>query len=196
MKIIGITGGVGSGKSTIANLLKEEFNAKLFIADDIAKEFMEKGKESYIKVVEYFGKDILDKDDNINRKLLADIVFSDKEKLQKLNSFTHETVVNYLKLQIENLKKENTENFIVIETALMKETNVDKMCDEVWYIYTNEDIRRERIKKSRNYTDEKIDNIIRNQKSDEYFRQFCTKEINNNQTIDKILKQIKFLLGN
>ena len=92
MKIIGITGGIGSGKTAVLNILKEDYNAFVMEADALAHHLMEPGQISYKDIVDEFGSDILDKDGNIDRQKLGQIVFNDEERLQTLNSITHPNV--------------------------------------------------------------------------------------------------------
>ena len=106
MKIIGITGGIGSGKTLVTKLLEEE-GAYIANTDRIAKELMEPGKASYIDVVEYFGKGILLEDKTIDSNKLSKIVFKDEMKLKKLNSLTHPKVLEVVKEEIEEKKKKN-----------------------------------------------------------------------------------------
>ena len=92
MKVLGITGGIGSGKTLVLNILKENYNAEIIEADRLGHELMEPGRAVYNNVVSYFGRDILGKDDTIDRKKLGDIVFADKDKLRKLNGLSHPVV--------------------------------------------------------------------------------------------------------
>lgn len=194
MKVIGLTGGVGTGKSTVAKVLADKFNAYLIFTDDIARDLMRKGEISYRLVVEYFGEGILDEEKEIDRQKLATIAFGDKEKLAKLNSFSHPYVEEFVTNKIAEIKKEKQYSLIVVETALLLEVGYEKHCDEVWYVAAPEATRRARLKESRGYTDEKIDAILMNQMSDEVFRTRCSHTIENDGDIDKIEQQIQLLL--
>ena len=92
MKIIGITGGVGSGKSEILNILKNDYQAKIIQSDHVAHELMVPGAKSYGAIVQAFGNEILNEDQTINRPILGEIVFHDETKLSLLNSITHKNV--------------------------------------------------------------------------------------------------------
>ena len=194
MKIIGLTGGIGSGKSTVAKVLQEKFNAYLIFTDDVAKDLMSKGQISYKLTVDYFGQGILDETGEIDRKKLASIVFGDKEKLEKLNSFSHPYVEEFVQNKIKELKETNEYSIIVVETALLLEVGYERFCDDVWYVTAPEEVRRDRLKQSRGYSDEKIDSILKNQMSDEVFRKSCPHVLENNGPIDKIEQQIQVLL--
>ena len=144
MRVIGITGGVGSGKSSVLKLLKERFNAYILIADDIAKETMCRGNAGYEQVVEMFSEDILDKDKNIDRTKLATIVFHNENKRIVLNSIIHPLVKKIVLNKINELKIAGTYDYVFVEAALLIEDHYDVICDELWYIYVPADMRRQR----------------------------------------------------
>ena len=194
MKVIGITGGVGSGKSLVTEILKEQYGALILNTDLIAKKQMEIGGESYSKVVDYFGKEILCRDGSIDRNKLAGIVFVDEEKLKKLNQITHPTVIEAVQKEIDQKRNEGIVPYIVIETALMIEAGLDYICNEVWYIYSSEQDRRVRLKANRNYSDEKIDSIFQSQSKDAEFRSRYRNVIENCGDINQISEQVEALI--
>lgn len=201
MKIIGLMGGVGSGKSTVADILEKKHGAHLIITDDIAKKLYEKGEESYQKIVSYFGTGILNKDGDINRKKLSEIVFSDKEKLEKLNSFVHPLVMKRVIEEIEDIKatnehkpKEKQVPYIVIETALLIEAGYRGLCDTVWYVAVEEEVRKQRLMNIRGYSEEKINAILKNQMSDKDYSDNCDRILYNNGELYDLEKEIQFLL--
>lgn len=194
MKVIGITGGIGSGKSLVAKIVKEKYNANVLDTDGIAREQMEPGGICYHEVVDYFGKEILSEDGTIDRKKLAAIVFEDKDKLQKLNALTHPKVLLAVQEVISSLKEKGTVPYIIVETALMIESGYDHICDEVWYIYTPEEERRKRLKSERNYSDEKINSIFEKQSKADAFRAKFTKVIENVGDIKMLEQQVEKLL--
>lgn len=179
MKVIGLTGGIGSGKSLVANILKEKYGAYLLETDRIAKEQMEPGGVSYQEVIDYIGQEIVAVDGTIDRSKLARIIFEDKEKRLKINQITHPKVLAEVQREIEAKRKLGTIPYLIIETALMIEARYEFTCDEIWYVYTPEDERRNRLKKERGYSDEKIDSILANQNKDEAFRKAFSKVIEN-----------------
>ncbi len=199
MKIIGLTGSVGSGKTTVAHILEKEFGAKVLIADEIGHFFMQPNREGYQKILMEFGEDILedtkDKENRkIDRKKLAEKVFKDISQLEALNHIIHPLVKEYLANMIARERKKGECSYLFIESALLIEAGYEKICDELWYVTAKEEIRRKRLKASRNYSDEKITSILKNQLSDEIFRKKCKKVLENNGDIAEILQQIKFLL--
>ncbi|ROR29359.1 dephospho-CoA kinase [Mobilisporobacter senegalensis] len=194
LKIIGITGQVGSGKSTVADIMKDKYGAHLILTDVIAHELMKKGAVCYQLIVNYFGKGIVDEVGEIDRSKLSQIVFHDSEKLADLNDMVHPYVMNYAFDEIRRLTKENKVDYVVIETALLIEAGYKEICDEVWAVTVSSKVRKERLSRSRGYSDEKIESILKNQLKDEIIRENATGIINNNGTIDEIIKQIELLL--
>ena len=193
VRVVGITGGVGSGKSTISKLLEERFGAYIISTDKVAHDLMEKGGISFNLIVEYFGRSILDDNGNIDRKKLGAVVYNNKAQLEKLNSFTHPFVLKEVQRLIKEKARVNYK-LICIETALPIEAKLDKMCDMIWYIYTPEDVRVSRLKKSRNYSDEKIRAIMDKQLSDKEYRKHSTHVVLNVEDKDQIINQIDEIL--
>lgn len=190
MKIIGITGGVGSGKSRVLSYIEEEYHAVICQADQVAWKLQEPGESSYQKIVAHFGEGILNEDQTINRKALGAIVFGDDGELEALNQITHPAVKSYIREQIAKEKEKGTSLFI-LEAALLLEDHYDEICDELWYIYTDEQMRRERLKESRGYSDDKIDAMIAAQASEEVYRRGCQRVIDNSGAFEKTCTQIK-----
>ena len=192
-KVIGVTGGAGSGKSEVLRLLKENYGAFVILADDVSRALSAPGAVSYCKIVDFFGENILCKDQTIDRKKLASVVFHDPKLLEKLNSMTHPDV----RVEIERLicqAKAQGYPFVVVEAALLIEGGYRDLCDEFWYIYTKESIRRQRMKETRGYTDEKIDAVLKNQLDEDAFRSACDRVIENNTTLAAVEAQLKHVI--
>lgn len=192
MKVIGITGGVGSGKSVVMNLLKEEYNAYLIFSDNVAHELMQIGGINYKAIIDTFP-DIKNEDGSINRQKLGAIVFHDEEKLQKLNEITHPNVIEELKSRIKKIKEENRYSFIALEAALLIEDEYDILYDELWYVYADMEVRIKRLEEGRGYTREKSISMIENQRPEKDFLEKCDKKINNSFSIDETKKELKKL---
>lgn len=189
MKIIGITGGVGSGKSRVLSFLEEKYNAVVCQADQVAWKLQEPGEKCYQEMVAHFGTSILNDDLTINRKALGQIVFGNEEQLLVLNAIMHPAVKSEIQNYILQEEKAGTRLF-VLEAALLIEEHYDAICDELWYIYADEQIRRRRLKESRQYSDEKIDAIMASQLSEEVFRKACQKVIENSGTFEETCAQV------
>ena len=191
MKVYGITGGAGTGKSEVIKMLQQNFGGCVIMSDEVARELMQKGNISYQLIVEYFGRDILMDDGEIDRKKLADHVFNNKEALEKLNSMTHPYVKDEIRKLIAEAEASGECRFVALESAILLECGYEDICDEFWYVYTKPEIRRQRMKETRNYSDEKVDSVMRNQQPDEVFFEQCSYVIKNNTTLSDVYAQLK-----
>ena len=191
MKVYGITGGAGTGKSEVIKMLQQNFGGCVIMSDEVARELMQKGNISYQLIVEYFGRDILMDDGEIDRKKLADHVFNNKESLEKLNSMTHPYVKDEIRKLIAEAEASGECRFVALESAILLECGYEDICDEFWYVYTKPEIRRQRMKETRNYSDEKVDSVMRNQQPDEVFFEQCSFVIKNNTTLSDVYAQLK-----
>lgn len=189
MKIIGITGGVGAGKSEVLSYLENKYHARVILADQVANKIKEPGQPCYEPIIALLGTSILQEDGWIDRKRMGQLIFSNEELLKKTNEIIHPGVKNFIIKEIEKAKREDAAIF-VIEAALLLEDNYGAICDELWYIYTREEIRRARLKKSRGYSDAYIDQIMAKQLSDEEFRQGCDVVIDNSDAFADTAGQI------
>lgn len=195
MKVIGITGGVGAGKSEILKYLKEKHHAVVVEADKVGHLLMEPGGACYYSIVEKFGSSILNGDQTIHRGKLAKIVFADAGLLDALNKIIHPRVKAHIVSEIAKERAYHRTDIFVIEAALLLEDHYEVICDEIWYIDTNPEIRAKRLKETRGYDDEKIAGIMANQKSPEEFRIACQAVINNNSSLTETFTQIDRQLG-
>lgn len=189
MKIIGITGGVGSGKSRVLSYLEEQHHAVICQADHVAWELQKPGKTGYLEIVARFGDGILNVDQTINRNVLGSIVFADAAARRKLNEIMHPAVKEAIRKRIMEEQTRGTKVFVV-EAALLLEDHYDEICDELWFIYTETTIRRERLKESRGYSYEKIDGMMASQLSDDTFREECDVVIDNSGAFEETCRQI------
>ena len=178
MKIIGITGGIGSGKSRVLTYLEETYGAACCQADKVARRLQQKGTRCYKRIVEHFGSGILDGDGRLDRARLANIVFSNRAQLRILNEIVHPAVKEKLGEIIRREEKKGTKVF-VLEAALFIEENYDALCDEVWYIYADEETRKRRLMASRGYSEEKIQGIFDSQMSSSDFFTYCDRAVDN-----------------
>ena len=197
MKVIGLTGGVGCGKSTVAGILMKEYNAKVLFTDDIAKASYAKDKEGYKKIVDFFGHDVLDIYGEIDRIRLGQIVFSDETKLKELNSLIHPIVWDEVIKSIKESKEANV-SYLVIESAILIEAGYKALCDEIWYVRSDDSVRINRLEQTRGYSREKCQSIISNQGKEEDYKKNCDVIIDNsadiillNKAIDKIINSGK-----
>lgn len=195
MKVIGITGGVGAGKSAILSYLKEKHGAMIVEADKVGHLLMEPGGACYYSIVEKFGSSILNGDQTIDRGKLGKIVFADARLLDALNKIIHPRVKSHIVSEIAKERAYHRTKYFVIEAALLLEDHYDVICDEIWYIDTDAETRAKRLKASRGYDDEKISGIMANQKSPDEFRKACQVLIDNSGALTNTYEQIDRQLG-
>ena len=189
-KIIGITGGVGAGKSSVLNILKTKFGARIILADLVARGLMEPGTEGLCRVTKALGTGFLTEDGLVDRTALADLIFHDSKALETMNSIIHPLVWEAMKTEAE----EAEESLIVVEAAVFTTAPKD-FFDELWYVHTDGETRIRRLMESRGYSREKCESIIKNQKPDSWYKALCGRVIDNNGTEEETEKQLKEILG-
>lgn len=195
MKTIGITGGVGAGKSLVLDYIESRYRAKIYKADDIANFLKEPGQSCYRPVVDLLGEGILSEDGSISREKMAKLVFSDTGLLKSVNALIHPAVKEFVLREIRKAEAERKYDFFILEAALLIEEHYDEILDELWYIHTEQEIRKKRLKQARQYSDEKIGNIMEKQLSDTVFKKHCRVIIENNDKPEDTYNQIDDKLG-
>lgn len=195
MMTIGITGGVGAGKSQILSYIEEHYNSRVIRADEAAHLLEEPGHECYDRIVSFLGEDILQADKAIDRQKMAEVIFRDKEKLAGINAILHPEVKKYIMEQIQKERENGSTAFLFVEAALLIEEHYDEILDEMWYIHTDENIRKKRLAESRRYSEEKTADIMKKQLSEEEFRRRCSVVITNNGDLKETYRQIDRIMG-
>lgn len=185
--VIGIAGGVGSGKSTVLGILERDYPVRICMADELGHTAMDQGTDAYAATVREFGNEILCTDGEIDRGVLAEIVYREKERLSVLNGIIHPFVKNEIGKQIEQCSKEQ---IFVLETAILFETGCDELCDEVWGVITEDEIRIGRLMQSRGYSREKAENIMKNQMSNRELAERCDRLVVNDGDEEELLQRI------
>lgn len=188
MKVLGITGGVGSGKSEVLRYLKDAYGAWVCQMDETAKELQKKGGDCFDRIVGTFGTSVIDSSGELDRRELGKLVFRDRAKLEELNAIVHPAVVERVKQEIGEKKREGIRLFVV-EAALLPDVGKE-LCDELWYVYAAEPVRRERLRASRGYTDGQISRMIASQPDEERFRAVCSAVIDNSGSFEDTKRQI------
>ena len=183
MKVIGITGGVGAGKSTVLSYLSKRKGAQVVQADLVGHEVMAPGGPCCGPILKLFGERVQRKDGSIDRAKVAAVVFADKGKLEALNKIVHPAVKKEILSRITQ-SREQGYSYFFLEVALLFEDHYDAICDDLWYIYADESVRRQRLMSSRGYSKEKIDGIFSNQMADDFFRSHCNYVVENNGDLE------------
>ena len=163
--VIGLTGGIGSGKSTIAQYLAE-LGAVVIDADKVGHEAFKQGSSLYSEVVATFGKEVVSADGEIDRKKLGQVVFTNPEARERLNRMTWSRIWEMISLHIDDLRKKNT-GVVVVEAFGLVEAGWHKLVDKVWVTVVSEKIVVERLKKQRGMTEKEILARIHSQPSNE-----------------------------
>lgn len=195
MKVIGITGGVGAGKSALLRYIAENYNCRIILADEMAHQVKKPGTPCYDKLIELLSADILNEDGTIHKGKMAARIFESEELLKNVNEIIHPAVKEMILDEIADARKKGVFDFLFLEAALLIEDGYLNIVDEMWYIYAREEVRRIRLKVSRNYSDEKIDAIMKTQLSEENFRKYCSVVIDNSDSLENAYRQIDTKLG-
>lgn len=201
--ILGVTGGAGSGKTTVVEQIEKTVPTVFLHCDVIAHELMEPGGASYEVLVKEFGKEILEdgnlENSPISRPKLSKIAMATEESRKRLNELTHPLVQQAVEAELERLAEENFRGVAVIEAALLIEAGYKSICDSLWYVHAPLSHRIRRMKEKRGYTDEKIANILAGQLSEAEFKANADVVIENPdgdkaEVLADLQKQIHILL--
>lgn len=190
--ITGITGGAGAGKSAILKHLEKVCagRCRIILADEAGNDIKRKGQPGYAPLVELFGNEILDGDGEIDRAKMAKAVFADPGLRIKVNGILHPLVNAFIMEEIRKVRAMSSEYILFIEAALLIENGYKEIVDELWYIYASSATRRQRLKETRGYSDERIDGIFAGQLTDGEFREAADLVIDNDGDIDEALRQV------
>jgi dephospho-CoA kinase len=188
---VAITGNIGSGKSTFSRFISEMGYPVLY-ADNISKEFLANDPEVKSKVIENFGAGAFS-DGDINNKYLADVVFSDPKKLNKLNSILHPLVRKKIEKLSDELLREN--DIVFIEAALIYEAEIENLFNYVVLIIADKKIRMERVKSAKNLTEEEFLNRELNQISEDEKKKRADFIFSNNDTKDELKTKASLLIN-
>ena len=189
MIIIGVTGGMGAGKSRVLAYLEEKWNARTIRLDDISRDLLARNGLCYEQTIHIFGEEIVKPDGDLDRALIARMIFEDSRLRDRLNALVHPAV----KVEVRRIAEEMRQldaGLLVVEAALLIEGGYREICDELWYIYADEAVRRERLKSSRGYTDERIDGTFATQLSDNAFRACVDFVVDNSGSFEDAARAI------
>lgn len=187
-KIIGLTGGIGSGKTTVANFFKEK-GVPVYIADDEAKKIMD-NNEVITEVQQLFEEKVIDNFGKLDRKKISQIVFHNKEKLNALNALIHPKVKAHFNTWLE---KHASFSFVIKEVAILFETNGHLHCDATILVTAPIEIRVERVMKRDHKTREEVLQVINNQMPEEEKIKLATYVVEN-EKLEKTHKQVEIIL--
>ncbi len=188
MPVIGLTGGIASGKSMVSRILRS-LGAHIVDADMIARELVKPGLPAWKEIVEKFGRDILLADNNINRPLLGQIIFQDPEKRKVLNDILHPRILEEAKRQIQELAKKHPRDIIVFDAALLIELGAHQLVDKVILVYIPVEKQVERLMKRDGLTREEALQRINAQMPGEEKKRFADYIIDTSGSEEDVRKQ-------
>lgn len=195
MKIIGITGGVGAGKTQVLSYIEAHYRCRVVRADEAAHLLYEPGQECYQRLVGLLGQQILNADKTIDKAKMAGMIFKDHKLLQGVNEIVHPAVKKYILAQIAYEQEKGEADYFFIEAALLIEEQYDKIADELWYIHADAAVRERRLAESRHYSAQKTADIMRGQLSEAEFRRHCKVVISNNGDLEETYEQIRVAIN-
>lgn len=190
MRFIGITGGIGAGKSEILDYIRRHYQCEIYLADEVAHLVKQPGTEAYRELVDLLGQDVVAGDGRIDKAAMADRIFARPELLERVNDIIHPAVKEYLLKRLERARAEGEAELFFVEAALLIEGGYLALVDEMWYIYADEAVRRERLGRARGYSQEKITQIMARQLTEAHFRKNCDFVIDNSGRLEDSFVQI------
>lgn len=193
MKIVGLTGGIGSGKSTVSNYLKHK-GCLIIDADEISRAVTGPGGPALEPILLEFGVQVFNEDGTLNRKAMSDLVFSDEMKKRKLEDIVVTMVINEFHAQIAHLKAENFKGIVVFDAPLLFEFGLQQYVDESWFVTASIEIRVARVVKRDGITREEVMNRIENQMPSYDKERLADYTINNSLDTAWLFEQVDRLL--
>ncbi|MGN1331008.1 MAG: dephospho-CoA kinase [Clostridia bacterium] len=195
MKIIGITGPSGAGKTTLSTILKNNYNASIIDADVVAKKLStDITSEYYKEMVKLFGKSTLQENKQLNRKKIASIIYSDREKKRALNKLTFKYVVDDINKQIDELLKSSQYEYLGIDVPLLYEAKMEKICDYVIAVVAEDKEKVLRICRRDNISEELAKKRLEIQNNNEFFVSKADFVIHNDGSLEKLEKSLKEII--
>jgi dephospho-CoA kinase len=188
--LLGVTGGIATGKSTVTGML-EEMGARLIDFDVLSRVVVKPGKPAYEEIVSFFGKEVLLADKTLDRKKLKEIIFQDLERLRKLESFTHPRIWDEFLLQIEGYAREKEPFIIQVAVTLLIETNMQSLFDHLLMVYVPAEVQLKRLIERDNISQGLAGNIIRSQMSVEEKKGYCDLIVDNSGSLEQTRQQVE-----
>lgn len=191
MRLIGITGGVGAGKTEILSYIRKHYRCRVYLADEVARNIQMPGQVCYERIVALLGKGILTEEGLIDRGKMSARIFLDTGLLMQVNAIVHPAVRKYLENAVQEAREQGQTELFFIEAALLIESGYRDFVDEMWYVYAKPAVRQERLEKNRGYSREKIRQIMASQLSEEAFRNNCDFVLDNSGSLEEAYGRIR-----
>jgi len=189
LRIIGLTGGIGTGKSTVSSIM-HTLGAKIIDADIISRQITGKDSNVLAKIRSTFGEKVISENGELNRVELGKIVFSDKEALDKLNAITHPVIGDKICCLIDEIKKDNQTDTIVVDAAIPFVHGFRDVSDEIWVVTADKEKKINRIMARNNLTKEEAVQRINSQISESEYLSIAHVVIENNKDITELEKRV------
>lgn len=193
-KKIGITGGVGAGKTVVLSYLQSHYNCEVLYADDIGNEVKRKGHPCYDEIIKLLGNEILDSEGEIMKPVMAERIFASPELLKKVNDIIHPAVYDEIMKRM-NQAFDKQIPFCFIEAALMIEAGYESFLDEIWVVHASKEVRIKRLMSTRGYSKERIEQIFQRQLDEDEFIKHATRVIYNSSSVEELEQQINAIMG-
>lgn len=193
MQVIGLTGGIGTGKSTVSGYLKD-WGFAVIDADQIARQIVEPGKPLLAELEHVFGSSIIRQDGTLDRKGLAAVVFQDTEKRKILDHLMHGTILDEIERKTGLYKQEKQYKGVIIDAPLLFETGLDQKCSQVWLVTASEDLRIQRVCARDQVSEEQVRDRIRNQMPEEEKKKMADCIIDNSGSRNDLEKHLEQML--
>lgn len=189
MIVIGLTGGIGTGKSTVSDYLRKK-GCIILDADDISRKMTEAGMPALSIIQNVFGDEVINSDGSLNRHKLGDIVFNNRDKLQKLQQIITTEVVDNININLSQLQSEHCDKIVVIDAPLLFECGMENIADENWLVISEMSVRIKRVKERDNLSEEQIIARINNQMSQEDKEKLSDYVLDNSGSLQQLYEQI------
>ncbi len=193
MKILGVTGGTGCGKTVVCRILKEQ-GGKIIDADKITRRLQEPGEAVYEEIKQHFGEEIILPDGNIDRKKLGAIIFSDKTQRGILNNIVHTRVSTEIKKRIEKYEAQGDVPFVVLDVPIPVEEGFFDTANCIWAVIANNDIRISRIMKRMGITESEAEARVNAQMSNREYEDIADVAIVNEGSVEELKQLVLFEL--
>jgi len=190
MLVIGLTGGVASGKTTVSEVLREE-GATLIDADEIAKELVQPQTPAWQELVRVFGNEILDRDGSIHRKKLASLIFSNPRQRNLLNQILHPRIKEEIGCRLEGIRQKDLRAIVVIDAPLLIETGNHRDMDKVIVVFSTETQQIERLRRRNQLSEEQAQAILSSQMSLEEKTKVADYVIRNEGSLEETRQQAR-----
>lgn len=193
MKILGVTGGSGTGKTVVCRILKEQ-GGKIIDADVVSKKLQQKGQPVFEAIVAHFGEDVVGADGELDRKVLGAIVFNNRAEMQVLNGIVHKHVAAEMKRRVEEYREQGDIPFVVLDVPIPIEEGFFDTCNTVWAVVANDDLRISRLMKRMMISEAEAVKRIGAQMSNREYSELADCTIENEGNVEDLKKLVLFEL--